>query len=273
MPVSHLPSAKERDLWRSVSKFWEAHLPEWSQQEHWFEDAYSIRAINARRRKASREMGPLVFKVPPGMIVHRTAPENRSFVRLSRAADDLVSQPFPTTRRQHERREHALHVLFVARLISDPDFEWEGRYLDDGLDRPRGLFLPRSLVLSAPEDARRPKWIELAQQALHEVGASSGAETSPASGEREPAEPTAGPRTRLRGKALDAAAASYLARNSNANMAEIARVLGVPRQRLSDPGMTALQAMRAQLQREAEERREQYASAERYDVLPGQQSE
>lgn len=77
----------------------------------------------------------------------------------------------------------------------------------------------------------------------------------------------------LRGEALDAAAAGYLARNPGATNAATARVLGVPRQRLSDPSMTAFRAMRARLKQEAVERREQYASAERRESVFEQNSQ
>jgi hypothetical protein len=74
---------------------------------------------------------------------------------------------------------------------------------------------------------------------------------------------------RLTGEALDAAAAGYLAHNPGASNAAIARAFDVDRQRLSDPSMKSLRAMRARLELEAEERREQYAGPERQDALAG----
>jgi hypothetical protein len=170
-------SRVEREGGELASAYWSAHPARWREQELWFDKEYAPEAIWERRQHEDGFYGAPLDVAPPGWVQSGgPTPENEPLHRLSAALGKQLTSGFSHHASRGERLARAGQILFLARLLQDPDYCWDriGLDQDDG-----GRRLPRSWLVPSLAPDKRSAWARLVADALAEVAQSSTAITEP----------------------------------------------------------------------------------------------
>jgi hypothetical protein len=160
-------SRVEREGGELASAYWSAHPARWREQELWFDKEYAPEAIWERRQHEDGFYGSPLDVAPPGWVQSGgPTPENEPLHRLSAALGEQLTSGFSHHASRGERLARAGQILFLARLLQDPDYCWDRIGLDQD---DSGRRLPRSWLVPSLAPDKRTAWARLVADALAEV--------------------------------------------------------------------------------------------------------